>query len=147
MASNSSSLTLVPISKVKSRNDVLKHLLPKTFGIICVKGQNLEGFGDCSARLDGQLILTGSHLGPDRIMLSAYWPLKSVLTKVFSVHVTDLPSSGDPRFYRFYNGCVGLLSWRRGEWEDVVMGHVATPLSLSETFQRGVLRTENQVLH
>ena len=39
MASNSSSLTLVPISKVKSRNDVLKHLLPKIFGIICVKGQ------------------------------------------------------------------------------------------------------------
>jgi hypothetical protein len=63
------------------------------------------------------------------------------MTKVFSAHVIDLPSLGDPKFYHFGNGHVGLMSWRRGVWEDAVMAHAATPLSLSETFLRGVFRT------
>ena len=85
--------------------------------------------------------MSGCHLGADRIALSAYWPLKSQMTKVFSVQVRNLPNSDDPDFYR-----VGVLSWRRGPWEDAVMAHAATPLSLSETFLRGVFRTENQLL-
>jgi hypothetical protein len=147
MISNTSLQAFTSISRVRRRNDVLKSILPKIFGIISEKGQSLEGFPGCAARLDGELTLTGSHFGPDLIMLSVYWPVKSSITKVFSAHVTDLPSSGDPNFYRFCNGCVGLLSWRRGEWEDAVMGHPASPLSLSETFLRGVFRTENQLLH
>jgi hypothetical protein len=139
--------TVAPISKMRDRNEVLKHLLPKIFGIFCEEGQSIEELPGCSVRLDGELILIGSHLDPDRIVLSAHWTVKSRLTKVLSLHVTDLPSSGDPSFYRFYNGCVGVLSWRRGEWEDAVMAHGSRPLSLSETFLRGVFRTENQVLH
>ena len=126
---------------------MLKRLLPKGFGIIRENRQSLAGFPGCGAKLDGELTLTGCLLGPDRIVLSAYWPLKSQITKVFSAHVIDLPSSGDPNFYRFLNGHVGLMSWRRGAWEDVVMAHAATPLSLSETFLRGIFRTENQLLH
>jgi hypothetical protein len=93
------------------------------------------------------LTLSGCHLGADRIVLSAYWPLKSQITKVFSAHVIDSPSSGDPSFYRFWNAHVGLMSWRRGAWEDAVMGHAATPLSLSEAFRRGVFRAKDQLLH
>jgi hypothetical protein len=133
MVSITPQLTLAPISKVRSRNEVLKHLLPKIFGIICEEGQRLESYPGCSASLDGELTLTGCHLGPDRIVLSAYWPLKSQITKVFSAHV-------------FWSGHVGLMSWRRAAWEDAVMAHAATPLSLSETFLRGVFRTENQLL-
>ncbi len=139
--------TLAPISQIRSRNEVLKHLVPKIFGIIGEKGQGLADFPGCAAKLDGELTLMGCHLGPDRIVLSAYWPLKSQIRKVFSAHVTDLPRSGDPEFYRFWNGHVGLMSWRRGAWEDVVMAHAGTPLSLSETFLRGVFRTENQLIH
>jgi hypothetical protein len=139
--------SLVPISQIRSRNEVLKLLVPKIFGIICAKGQSLEAFPGCSAELDGEITLTGSHLGPDRIVLSAYWPLKSQITKVFSAYVMDLLGSGDPNFYRFWNGHVGLLSWRRGTWEDAVMAQAATPLSVSETFLRGVFRTENQLIH
>ena len=146
MLSNTSPQTFTPISSVRNRDQVLKRLLPKVFGIICEKGQSPAGFPGCGATLDGELTLTGCHLGPDRIVLSAYWPLKSQITKVFSAHVIDFPSSGDPNFYRFWNGHVGLMSWRRGPWEDAVMAHAVTPLSLSETFLRGVFRTENQLL-
>ena len=139
--------TFTPISKIRSRNQVLKHLLPKIFGIISERGQRLEAYPGCSASLDGELTLSGCHLGADRIMLSAYCPLKFQITKVFSAHVTDLPNLGDPNFYRFWDGHVGLMSWRRGVWEDAVMDHAARPLSLSEAFLRGIFRTENQVPH
>jgi hypothetical protein len=35
----------------------------------------------------------------------------------------------------------------RGGWENALMAHGAKPLSLSETFQWAVFRTENQILH
>jgi hypothetical protein len=128
---------VVAISKVRNRNEVLKRLVPKIFGVIGERGQRLEEFPGCSARIDGELILMGSQLGPDRIVLSVYWTLKSQLTKVFSAHV----------YGGLENGRVGLMSWRRGAWEDAVMADAATPLSLSEMFKRGVFRTENQLLH
>ena len=147
MFSDNPSPALAPISKVRSRNEVLKHLLPKIFGIIGEEGQKLEDFAGCSVRVDGEVTLTGCHLGPDRIVLSVYWPLKSQITKVFSAHVIDSPDLGDPNFYRFWDGHVGLMSWRRGTWADAVMAHAATPLSLSEAFLRGIFRTEGQLLH
>jgi hypothetical protein len=128
---------VVAISKVRNRSEVLKHLVPKIIGVIGERGQILEEYPGCSARLAGELILTGSQLGPDQIALSVYWTLKSQLTKVFSAHVCD----------SLENGCVGLMSWRRGTWEDAVMADAAAPLSLSEMFKRGVFRTESQLLH
>jgi hypothetical protein len=147
MNSNTSLRAFTPISQGRHRNEVLKCLLPKIFGIISEEGQRLEGFHGCAAKLDGELTLSGCHFGADRIVLSVYLPLKSQMTKVFSAHVIDSPSSGDPNFYRFWNGHVGIMSWRRGVWEDVVMAHTARPLSLNETLLRSVLRTENQLLH
>jgi len=140
MISTTPSETVARISTVRNRNEVLKHLLPKIFGIISERGQGLEAYPSCSASLDGGLTLLGCHLDPDRIALSAYRPLRSQITKVFSVQVRNSPNSEDPDFR------VGVLSWRRGPWEDAVMAHAATPLSLSETFLRGVFRTENQLL-
>ena len=140
MISITPSEIVTPISMVRNRNEVLKHLLPKIFGIISERGQWLEAYPGCSASLDVGFTLSGCHLDADRIALSAYWPLKSQMTKVFSVQVRNLPNSEDPDFR------VGVLSWRRGPWEDAVMAHAATPLSLSETFLRGVFGTENQRL-
>lgn len=136
-----SSATDHPISMVRNRNEVLKCLLPKIFGIISERGERLRAYPGCSANLDGELTLSGSNLDTDRIALSAYWPLKSQITKVFSVQVWNSPNSEDPGFR------VGVLSWRRGPWEDAVMAHGAMPLSLYETFRRRFLWTENQLLH
>jgi hypothetical protein len=70
------------------------------------KEQSLEDFPGCAAKLHGEITLSGCHFGADRIVLSAYWPLKSQITKVFSAHVIDSPGSGDPSFYRFWNALV-----------------------------------------
>jgi hypothetical protein len=69
-----------------------------------------------------------------------YSPVKSRTMKVFSAHVMDTPAYGDPNFYRYYGGSVGLLSWRRGEWEEEIMLDVAAPRSLSEAFVMGLFR-------
>jgi hypothetical protein len=140
MISITSSATVRPISMVRNRNEVLKHLLPKILGIISERGERLRAYPGCSANLDGELTLSGSNLDTDRIALSAYWPLKSQITKVFSVEVRNSPNSEDPDFR------VGVLSWRRGPWEDAVVAHAAMPLSLYETFRRGILWTENHLL-
>src|SRR5258705_12282187 len=55
MFSDNPSPALAPISKVRSRNEVLKHLLPKIFGIIGEEGQKLEDFAGCSVRVDGEV--------------------------------------------------------------------------------------------
>ena len=136
----------VLISKTKNRDEVLAQLLPKIFGIICQRGQKTDGFSPLSAQLEGGLTLTGSHLGSDRIILSVYWPVNSRTTKVFSAHVTDSPVQGDPNFYRYWNRCVGLLSWRRGAWEDAIMANDDAPRSLSEVFTIGVFSTDDQLI-
>jgi hypothetical protein len=85
-------------------------------------------------------------MGANRVMLSAYWPVKLKITKVFSAHVTDLPSAVDQKFYRYYGGQFGLLSWRRGEWEDVIIADAAVPRTPSEAISSGLLRTEEGLI-
>jgi hypothetical protein len=67
MNSNTSLQASTSISQVRRRNEVLKCILPKIFGIISEKGQSLEDFHGCAAKLDGELTLSGCHLGADRI--------------------------------------------------------------------------------
>jgi hypothetical protein len=52
MAPNISPQAFVPISSMRNRDQVLKRLLPKVFGIICEKGQCLEGLPGCAAKLE-----------------------------------------------------------------------------------------------
>jgi hypothetical protein len=101
----------------------------------------------CAAKLDGEITLSGCHFGADRIVLSAYWPLKSQITKVFSAHVIESSGSGDPSFLPFLERSRRLMSWHQGAWEDAVMCPAATPLSRSQTFRRGVFRAKDQLLH
>jgi hypothetical protein len=140
MSVNTPQEGFIATGKRKSRDEVLAHLLPKIFGIICDRGGKIDGFSSSSAQLIGDVVLTGRQLGPNRIVLSVYSPVKSRTMKVFSAHVTDTPAYGDPKFYRYYGGSVGLLSWRRGEWEQVIMLDVAAPRSLSEAFVMGLFR-------
>jgi hypothetical protein len=75
-------------------------------------------------------------------MLSVYSPSGEKMLKVFSAHVTDKPSLGDPAFNRYAGGSVGVMSWRRGEWEDAILNHAAQARSPSELLSSGVLGTE-----
>lgn len=35
------------------------------------------------------------------------------------IGVGNLTTRGDPGFYRYMDGQVGVMSWRRGQWEDL----------------------------
>jgi hypothetical protein len=111
-------------------------LLPKIFGIVFEKGKETHGYSGRTAQLGADVTLTGSYLGANRLVLSVYGPVKSGVgtMKVFSAHVTDLPSCGDPSFYCNCDGCCALLSWRRGPWEDAIMADAATSRPISDVF-------------
>jgi hypothetical protein len=130
----------------ESRDEALGRLLPKIFGIVHERGEKIQEFSGRSAQLGGDITLTGGYLGANRLLLSVYAPVKVGvgIMKVLSAHVTDLPAFGDPSFYRNCDGCVGLLSWRRGGWEDVIMADAATPRPISDVFLRGLFHTDMQ---
>jgi len=46
--------------------------------------------------------------------------------------VTDRPDLGDPEFYRSLGSSVYLLSWRQGEWEDIILSQAARAGSASD---------------
>jgi hypothetical protein len=120
----------------ENRDEILGRLLPKIFGIVGEKGKKVQGYSGRTAQLGVDVTLTGSYLGANRLMLSVYGPVKIGVgtMKVFSAHVTDLPSFGDPSFFRNCNGCVGLMSWRRGAWEEAIMADAATSRPISDAF-------------
>jgi hypothetical protein len=109
-------------------------------GVLAARGQKLHALGGSSVLLSDQTELSASFIDADRIALSAYHPKEDQQIKVFSAHVTDLPSLGDPSFYRYQNGKVAIMSWRRGSWEDTVMGEREPPMSIPFAFASGYLR-------
>jgi hypothetical protein len=124
------------------RDQALRELVPKMLGIILAEGGKLRELGGWSVRLSTGLELSASGLGPNRIMLSVYSPSADRVQKVFSAHVTDVPSLVDPAFYRYADGSVGLMSWRRGEWETAVLTHPAQARPASELLSSGLLGTK-----
>jgi hypothetical protein len=128
----------LPASKIRNRDTVLGAIIPKIFGILCARGQELHGFGRCAVRLTEDIVLSAHPLGTERIMLSVYDVVNSEITKVFSAHVNDTPSGFDPGFFRYQGGRVAILSWRRGRWEDVVIADEIPPRSISEMIAHGV---------
>jgi hypothetical protein len=113
------------ISKIRNRDYVLAALVPRMIKIVGDNGSALHGFGGRSVQLTDEIVLSASPLGADRVMLSVYYGLGDDIVKVFSAHVTGSPERGDPSFFRYMGGGVGILSWRRGTWEDVIMADPA----------------------
>ena len=124
------------ISKIRSRNAVLGMLVPKILGILNSRGK-LHGFNGRSVQLNETIVLSAFSLDARRLMMSVYAEPTPDVVKVLSLHVTSFPSAVDPNFYRYRGGRVAVMSWRRGEWEDDVMGDQTAPLSISEHFAKG----------
>jgi len=38
-----------------------------------------------------------------------------------------MPQYFDPSFYRHCEGCVGIMSWRRGGWENAMAAPMLSP--------------------
>ena len=72
-------------------------------------------------------------------MLSIYYPVsRSDVMKVFSAQVSSVPQFGDIAFYQYWDNHVGILSWRRGGWEELIMLQETASLTVSEAFARRI---------
>jgi hypothetical protein len=66
-------------------------------------------------------VLCQSRIDSDRFAVSVYALVRGCQQKVLSARVTSKPQFFDPSFYKNCEGCVGVMSWRRGEWENVIL--------------------------
>ena len=109
------------LSTIRNRDHVIRHLMPKIFAIIQDRGRPNAGHLGMAAPVNDELTLSAYALDSYRVALSVYWPVKGELLKVFSAYVMRDPRfGGDPGFYRYMDGQVGVMSWRRGQWEDLI---------------------------
>ncbi len=120
---------------VRDRNSVLAVIVPKVLGILAARDEKLHGFGGCCAQITGSTILSAGRINAHRLLLSVYDGPEAAILKVLSVHVTDFPAAMDRAFYRYQNGSVAVLSWRRGRWEDAIMAEPAAPVSIVDAFR------------
>jgi hypothetical protein len=121
-------------SENPDRNDVMSGLLPKILGIVREKATDEQGPMIKIARLSNDLEVSFCLLSADRIMLGVYWPVKFKTTKVLSLHIISDAGLGDPNSYRYCDGLVSVLNWRRGIWEDIIMSDGAASVSISDAF-------------
>jgi hypothetical protein len=121
MKANMETVDELMISRVKDRDRVLQLLVPKIFGMLNCRGQRLHGFGGRSMHINELIVLSVSRIDAHRLMVSVYNGRAPNLVKVLSLHVNDLPAAADPDFYRYLDGRVAVLNWRRGTWEDSIM--------------------------
>lgn len=118
------------------RDEALLRLVPKILGVIYDEGQSSRLPSSQITVLPTGIELSAHYLAPCRVMLSVYSPVNDQFIKVFSAHVTERSELADRAFYRYVGGSVGLLSWRRGEWEDAVMAHAAQAVTAAELIGR-----------
>jgi hypothetical protein len=119
-------------SRKGNREEALVQLIPKMLGVLHEEGQSSRLPSSRLAVLSTGVEVSACYLAPSRIVLGAYSPLNDRFVKVFSAHVTERSELADPAFYRYVGGSVGLLSWRRGEWEDAVMAHAAQAMTAAD---------------
>ena len=108
------------------RDEALLRLVPKILGVICDEGQSSRLPSSQVAVLPTGIELCAYYLAPSRIVISVYSLVNDRIVKVFSAHTTERPELADPAFFCHAGGSVGLLSWRRGEWEDAGYGSRCT---------------------
>jgi hypothetical protein len=127
------------VSLVRSRNEALESLIPKLLGILWEMGR-FDRHGQVTAIIDADIELGGYILGWGCFGLHVYAPsgLVSCL-KVFSAHVGDR-SITDPAYFPYWGGRCGILSWKRGPWEDRVITQHAEPRTFAHLMTAGLTR-------
>jgi hypothetical protein len=85
------------------------------------------------ARVGPDVLLGGAQFDASRIALSIYAPIKLRTVKVFSAHLTNQPAMYGSCFYRYLNGQLGVMSWKRGDsWERMILAEQAIPLTIEQ---------------
>jgi hypothetical protein len=109
------------VSKLRDRDFVLRTFLPCALWILKKRAKEEAGYPGLSVRLPGDVVLCRSPLAAYRFALSVYGLVKGAQKKVFSAQVTNRPDIVDAGFFRNCEGHVAIMSWRRGDWEDLIL--------------------------
>jgi hypothetical protein len=118
ISNNNEHLTLC---KVRNRDFVLRAFLPCAIWLLKGKGKVQFGYPGLSFRLPCDVVLCWSRINSYRGAISIYAFVKGVQKKVFSAQLTNRPDYVDAGFFRNGEGHVGIMSWRRGDWEDHIV--------------------------
>lgn len=121
MLTSSSDDIVLSISKLRNRDLVLRMLIPCALWLLQNEGSSVDDYPGRSVRLTSDTVLCRSKMDDYRFAIGAYVEEK----KVFSAHVTNRPERFEAGFFRNCEGHVGVMSWRRGEWEDFVVERCA----------------------
>ena len=109
------------INKIRNREVALRAFLPCALWIIKKEGIEETDYPGSSARLPGDIVLCLCQIDSRHFALSVYAVGAGRQKKVFSAHLTNMPQAFDPNLYKNCEGCVRIISWRRGAWENVVL--------------------------
>jgi hypothetical protein len=132
------------LSRVRSRDRVLAVLVPKLLGILWDIGASPGLLGGISsvAGIDSDIEIGGSKFREGTFFLHVCvapelgaWNWR----KVFSAHVADRVFA-DPAYFPYCGGRCGILSWKRGPWEDRVMAQPSAPRTFAHLQTAGLTR-------
>jgi hypothetical protein len=132
------------VSLVRRRDEALHLLIPKLLGVLWEAGRADKGpsaiHGKVTAPIESQIEVGGYLLGPGRFGIHVYVAIDGAeITKVFSAHLGD-PSVVDSRLFPYYGGRCGILSWKRGPWEDRIVAEKIEPRTVAHLMTAGFTR-------
>ena len=122
---------LLEVSKLRSRDQVLDLIIPKILGLLgCPRTAAPTGV---KVTVNGSIELYLRQFADNGFALSVYAPTaKSLVDKVFSAHLVPFPPSGaDPAFFCYQRGRCGVMSWKRGTWEDAIAESSNAPCEIA----------------
>lgn len=126
------------ISKNRDRECVIRHLLSKIFSTLRERGHPDLDYLAIAVHLPEDVTIATCESDSCVTLLSVYWLIHGRIVKVFSAHILrGADMRGDPNFYRYGNGRVRVINWRRGRWEDMIVADAATALPSEMFFSEG----------
>jgi hypothetical protein len=128
------------VSATRDREAALSRLLPKFLGVLWDLGEPGHLPGSVVAIVNEKLEIGGSPIDGVRFVAHAYVKVEpQKFVKVFSAHLAPV-GGGDPMFFQRWGGRCGLLSWRRGPWEDVISEYPIPPRTMAHVITAGLAR-------
>jgi hypothetical protein len=130
------------VSKIRTRDEVLKLLLPKFLGVIWSRGEPGGLVGSVQATLHDDLELGGFELSPGAYCIHAYTLMTVAGTnttnwqKVFSAHLGSRAVIDG--VWPYWHGRCRVLSWQRGTWEDRVVAEQVEPRTVAHLLHAGL---------
>lgn len=128
------------VSATRDREAALSRLLPKFLGVLWDIGEPDCLPGSVVAKVSDNLEIGGSVIDEVRFEVHAYVKVGAEkFDKVFSAQLAAV-GGGDPLFFKRWGGRCGVLSWRRGPWEDAISEYPIPPRTMAHVITAGLAR-------